>query len=738
MRNFKGLTSIILLMLGAVALHAALPFLFWLPAAKRENKSDPKSSLFFPTNTPGPIGTNTPIVGGTATLTPTPRSTATITPAIAGTATFTPPPGGTATFTPTPGGHGPLVVDFENNTNNNHTLWDPVAALVFVSVDTFGITTMVQSPWTASSGTAPGNGSSYAGCISGMFQKDGPPNYPYAQLIMELVTGGGNGAGGGPAVDVRPYSPNNGLKFDYKAGAAGVQYALAIIEPGVTDYGHYRYLFTSTDTAWHTVSVYFPSVSTSDPTFSQPTWAAPKPFTPNALGAISIQPVANATDHPYNICLDNVTFAAPPATPLGGHGPMVADFEGNTANDQDLWNPVAGAISTAKDTYTTTMSNQPWGPSSGTAPGNGSSFAGCFAGTLAMEIGPPTNQYPYAQLTLNLGPAGADTDVTTYSPNNGLKFDYKSGVAGMTYRLKFKSSLITDYGYYGYVWTAPDTLWHTQTVYFTAVDGTPYFQQPAWAAPVPWNKTKLGAIIVEPVASTLAASPYNICLDNITFAVAAGAAPTPTFTPCAGRNTLFHAGNGLNINAPFAGLVSGSTDAFGSTLLPSPLTSAIVPGGSTIPCGSGGNALCYNGSIAMDGPPNWPYVVASFPTVMGGATAGSAGVNMATYAPLGKLHLHYKANIAGFDIFIQIMTKGVLDYGYYAYKFTPAGVGTWQEVTIDMPGGPGPAVFAQPAWAVPRTWATESTDVSCVQVQIVPKTGVATPYDICIDDISFH
>ena len=193
-------------------------------------------------------------------------------------------------------------------------------------------------------------------------------------------------------MSVVPESPNQGLQFDFKAGAAGVQYRVDLVEhDGVTTfaYTYFQFVFTAPDTAWHTVDVYFPGVSGGGFRFSRPGGGT---FDPTVLGAVlfQVQP-QNGVIVNYDLTVDNVTFAVPPPPPATG-GPLITNFDTNNAEIGAVteWNN--GNIMTAKDTYGTTMAQNPWTWPSGTAAGN-PGVGGRINGTLAQQI-TTTAQYP--------------------------------------------------------------------------------------------------------------------------------------------------------------------------------------------------------------------------------------------------------------------------------------------------------------------------------------------------------
>ncbi len=115
-----------------------------------------------------------------------------------------------------------------------------------------------------------------------------------------------------------------------------------------------------------------------------------------------------------------------------------------------------------------------------------------------------------------------------YSPNHGIKFDYKASSTSVVYEVQLTTEEVGgDYGYYACTFTAANTGWNTMTVYFPG-QGVPALAQPSYAAPVAWDPAKVGAVIFQPLSQATAFS-YGLCIDNVTFAVAP--APTATCTP---------------------------------------------------------------------------------------------------------------------------------------------------------------------------------------------------------------
>lgn len=534
---------------GAPRLEA---FLLWLDTPTRSNPLDPKSNAYkapqatpysYPTAYPSNTWTNTPPATNTPAATPSFSSTFTSSPAVSATFTPTSSPVLSATstptispFSPTPTPlptHGSLIADLENNLTQDRTLWN--GAPILTVKDSLG-STLNPNPWGPSSGTLGGayGTSSYSACISGNMLIQIPPSqYPYCFIAFELIpSGSAPPSSGGVDTDITPYSPNLGLKFDYKAGAAGVLYRVKLISTLVTDFGYYEWNFTSADAAWHTATVYFPGTPGATNVFAQPGWGAARPFDSTKIGAVMFEPVPQAsTAVAYNLCVDNLTFAVaalptPNPTPTFGTGTMVANFENNSANDVTLA-PFSQAISIGSDAAST-VAPKPWTASSGTAPGSNasgpaSSYAGCYSGTLIAQ-NPAGGVYPYGVMELLLAPSGwgnggGAVDVTPYAPSKRVIFDYKAGAAGVQYGIQIITSNVTDYGFYEYVFTPADTNWHTQVVYFpdAAAAYTPKFAQPGWCAVKPWNAALAGEFLIRAVPVTGSPVTFSICIDNLRF-----------------------------------------------------------------------------------------------------------------------------------------------------------------------------------------------------------------------------
>ena len=525
-------------------------FGFWLDAPSRSNPFDPKNPdhmkatpFVFPVAPPANTFTKT------ATLTQTPVFTATAsptqspyfspTPSASATPSSTESPYFSPTTSPTPSmsptmapTHSALIADFENNATNDRTLWNGGA--VFTVKDS--VSSQNPNPWGPTSGTAGGayGASSFAACMNGTMAVQIPPNqYTYCFIAFELVPGGSaNWNQGGLDTDVRSYSPNHGLSFDYKAGATGVGtlYRIKLVSTDVHDFGYYEYDFTPADTAWHSVQVYFPGVSGVTALFAQPAWGAAVPFDASHLGAIMVEPIPQTSGAVnYDLCVDNLSFAVPaPATPVPsptfGTGTMIMDFENNSAANVDNA-PFAQSVSTGLDSLGSSILPHPWAPNSGSGPGSNaggasSLYAGCFSGSLIQQV-PATNTYPYAVMELLLAPSGwgnggGKVNVTPLAPGNRLIFDYKAGTAGIQYSIQIITQNISDYSFYEYFFTPSNTSWNTQAVYFPGSAFSPQFSK-TWGMAAPWDPTQVGEILVRPVPSNGGPVNFDLCIDNLRF-----------------------------------------------------------------------------------------------------------------------------------------------------------------------------------------------------------------------------
>lgn len=774
--------ALALALLGLSASASAFPF--WLQAPTRSNPHDPKSAQYVapastavviapynsptlsptPANTPSftrtptPLATNSPVIPPTATRTftsgPSPTMSATPTVSATATRTATQGPTFTSTLTLTPGSHTSLICDFEQAGTNDRTLWN--GGPVLTGKDGSGSTLSPNpfGPADATSGGAYGS-SGFAGCFSGtmVMQNGGAGIWPYCFMAFELIPGGTGQGASTPDVDVTAYSPNNGFSFDYKAAAAGVQYRVKLASSTVTDGGFYEYLFTPADTAWHTMEVWFPGTAGAPRVLAQPGWAATKAFDKTHIGGFLFEPVQSTTAAvAYGLCIDNLTLAVtdastlptstPTPTAVVTHGALIADFESVGTNDRTLWND--GPVLTVLDSVGSTNSKYPWGATSATAGGayGASSYAGCYSGTMVKQDG-AASIYPYTLIGFELLPggtappppagAGVDTDISAYCPNNGFKFDYKAGAAGVDYRVKLTSTLVTDFGYYEYIFTSVDTAWHTLEIWFPGTPGAPrVLAQPGWAAAKAFDKTKIGGILFEPVQSTSAAVNYDLCIDNLTFAVSA--APTPVATPTFGTGTMIadfedNFANDVTL-APFGQSVSTGSGS-GGVISPSPwdASSGTAPGAN-----SSSYAGCISGSLPTQVPPTtYPYAVMELLLAASGWGNGGGSVNITPYAPSKRIIFDYKAAAAGVQYSIQLVTQDITDYGFYEYFFTPANTG-WNTLVVYFPDSPYTPRLAQ-SFGTPKTWAPNLAGE--IIIRPVPQNSGPVNFGLCIDNLRF-
>jgi hypothetical protein len=542
------IAGFLFILAGFVGARLLMAFPLWLDSPTgHSNRYDQKSPFY-----KAPI-VATPTPAATATHSPTMTVTPSISPTFTASPPFsaTPSPTITMTFTASPTPES-LVADFEG-LNNSVDLWSgPI-----LTSATGTAAAISPSPW-GPAGIVAGNGPSsccaipvggvQCAYISGTLTAySGSGVYPSASLALELVSGGSSPgfAGTDPTIN-STISPNMGLQFDYKADAAGtvatgcnVQYQVMLVSTasgaGNTDY--YQFTFTPTDTAWHTLVVYFP-VAPNGPiavnSFSQAGFGTPFAFS-NLIGAIIIKPVTPATGTVnFGIRVDNVTFAVPaaPQLALDASGTVLTDFEQYTGNNTALgptsfgWTygfqqyaegpfnvgpsnccNISSNYGNGTSVPSLTLNVTPgtdgyaggtvswWCPISGTSPGSDLHLPSTpnypattqTCATLQGVIGAIGNGGPgndgYMQLQVNLvwgwwNPTPSVIDLSTYSPHRRLVFDYKIGTdsqPGLVYSVLIQTADVSDGVPWQYRFSpAPDGLWHNQIVYFP---GEPYGPQ---------------------------------------------------------------------------------------------------------------------------------------------------------------------------------------------------------------------------------------------------------------------
>lgn len=457
-----------------VHLAADIPFL-WLDSPKgRDNKFDPKSPLFVPTNTPGTTsqfdakdpGDNA--VGGATVLNAS---------SIASVPSYD---NGHLI------GYTTDVADFYSLNLSIGQFYDFTALRSSGS----GVISIEVQP---SGGGAP---------IAGPFSSASSP-------VVSIVATASN------VVVVVKYISGSVTGYDFKyQNTTGATPTLTNTPTGPTN------TFTQTPTRTNT-----PTGPTN--TFTQ---------TPTQTPTATLTPTLTATP--------TLTF-----TP-GGHGSLIDDFTANITTT--LW---GGSIGSAADPAGSTISVV---AGAGSSLGGGTSAQSlCMSGSLH---GAPIPPYPYTSISMDLDSAAAAVQIGAFCPNNGISFSYKANTVGATYRIRFASPAVTDSGYWGWNFTPADTLWHSATVYFDGA-GAPVTMtatQPGWAATVAWSAVMaagIKAVEFAPLdAGGPAALPYDLCVDDVTFNVAAipTATPTatmtytptitPTYTPPAGFSGLWYNG----------------------------------------------------------------------------------------------------------------------------------------------------------------------------------------------------
>ncbi|HTB33343.1 MAG TPA: carbohydrate binding domain-containing protein, partial [bacterium] len=407
------------------------------------------------TNSPTPAPpTNTPTV--TATFTNSPFVTATNTPA------------GSPTPTPTP--TSAMIDDFEGGAGRDQTLdnWGDPVDMVADASSTIFAQPANSSAWVANSGSTPGFTGTYCAHVTGNLA--GNPASAYAYFAVEL-----NSAGYTTDTDISTYT---GFSFNFKAGVAGVLYSVGLIQTAVSGSASptalYQYQFRPVDTAWHTITCYFPPATNPYPPsgwcitqLAQPpyAWVSPVAFSKNA-GAIQFSPVVQTSAVAFDMSVDNIQLvktAEPTPPALDTNYSSIDYFDDETANNSkvDPAGPFAGAeVYTGQGGASSTMSSPPnnlsniW-PNNWYTPGNcplsvdpmmtaANSCGTCtpayneFTGTVdpagwaIWQFAYVSGGYPYSAVTPIVLPG-------TYAPNGRLVFDAKTTVPATLYQVQFET-----------------------------------------------------------------------------------------------------------------------------------------------------------------------------------------------------------------------------------------------------------------------------------------------------------
>jgi hypothetical protein len=246
-----------------------------------------------------------------------------------------------------------------------------------------------------------------------------------------------------------------------------------------------------------------------------------------ALPTVPPTPIATMSSTPTPV-------AAATPTPVFGPGTWVTDFEDNAHNDKTL-PPFNVTINTGVDPFGSTLGCYPWTPSSGSNPGSTVSgfpsdlYCAHLVGTLTRSVAP---NYPYAVIEMLLAPMGygngggsinIDTKCGgTCAPHRRLIFDYRCGIPSTQYAVQIVTQNISDFGFYERAFSANDTNWHTEVVYFPEPAVTaPAYQKLAqsFGAVKPWRPDLVGEILIRVDAQFPISIPYqyDLSVDNVRF-----------------------------------------------------------------------------------------------------------------------------------------------------------------------------------------------------------------------------
>jgi hypothetical protein len=311
-----------------------------------------------------------------------------------------------------------------------------------------------------------------------------------------------------------------------------VAYRILLVSPTITNQAYYEFDFTSANTAWNTVTVYFPGSQGASPNvFAQPSWnSTPVAFDRTKIGCINFE-VIQQTSGPvnYSLCIDNVDFNVPAAPPevytcimcFDGPDTSASDYSNNIVGTGAGINDNAGPLGNA-----TTISGYgpgaivagsglsgPYGTNNLAAHASGVVYPGGFA---VMEIPFINGGYPY-------GPSSVD--VTSYAVNQRVAFDFK-GTAGVAFYFQYVTHNFTapnHFNFYAYAFTPADANWHSYVIYFPGGSGSPKlstYDACVGASPPcsnglpPFDPTQSGEIEIGPL-SVSSSTPYDFTIDNL-------------------------------------------------------------------------------------------------------------------------------------------------------------------------------------------------------------------------------
>jgi hypothetical protein len=554
--------------------NLAVAFPFWLDSPRRSNPHDPKSTLYKVTvvyHSPTYTYTISPTLTATPTLTASPTTTpshtqtlfvtATDSPTASPTRTHTPvvtatnTQVGTATMTSTPAVTSAVVDDFEGGATRDQTMdnWGFPVDMVADAASTIFAQPAASPVWVSNSASTPGSTGTYCAHLTGTLA--GNPASAYAYFATEL-----NGTGYTADTSLASYT---GFSFDFKAGTAGILYSVGLIQTNVSASGSptalYQYQFRPVDTAWHTITCYFPPAANPYPPqgwcitqLAQPPygWVVPVSFT-KAAGAIQFSPVVQTTAVNFDMSIDNIKFVStaeptPPALDASYSSIDYFDFLITDQSHCDPSGPFAGAeVYTGQGGATSTMSSPPnnmsniWpagyynpaGCPDATDPvmaaansGAGSSAAsGEFTGTVdpsgwaIWQFAFTSGGYPYSAATPVVLPG-------ILAPNGRLVFDAKTTVPATTYEVQFETQYTgpgtgpgqpgNDYNFYAYHFKLTGT-WTTYSIFLPTAPGVGFGPQiQDFNRYYPFDNTHCEGIEFGPVDGATNI-PYDMSLDNV-------------------------------------------------------------------------------------------------------------------------------------------------------------------------------------------------------------------------------
>jgi hypothetical protein len=525
------------------------------------------ASTFSPTDTAVPTLTGSPSVSCSFTVVPflSATSSSTATPSQSDTPIYsaTATPTATATATPTPVVTSVVIDDFENDGQGCYAIgsadnWCDPALIQSDSASTIYAQPDGSTVWGPFSDSSPGSSSAHCAHLTGTLA--GNPASAYAFFAVEL-----NAAGYTADTSLAGYT---GFKFDFKAGTAGVQYSVGLVQTNVTASGSptalYQYQFRPVDTAWHTITCYFPPAANPNPPsgwcvsqLAQPSaiWVMPVAFSVSA-GAIQFSPVVQTTAVNFDMSLDNIALVntAEPVPPaLDNAYASINYFDDNTLDEshEDPNGPFRGAeVVTAQGGASSTMSSplnngsNLWPATFSKNPGcpdlvdpamaaadagaGSSSVCGEFTGTVD-PAGWAIWQFALVPGGYSYSPAPPVGLPGAYAPGGRLVFDARSNVTSTLYQVLFETQYSgpgsgpgmggNNYNFYTYQFRATPT-WTNYAVFLPTAPGVgfaPQIQLYNGSIPYyPFDGAHVEGVEFGPIRGATNI-PYDLSLDNLRF-----------------------------------------------------------------------------------------------------------------------------------------------------------------------------------------------------------------------------